>query len=138
MSPGLHHATGGGGADAMDHKLLRDLLVNVAAENEPPRIGVVRAVDASSGICDVKLGNVMDDGSFEADEAALEVRVHAGDVLLVVPQKKNAVKIVRGEHRGQMGSLIGVDVADGIVKLDETGDIKIIEMISLGCLIKSS
>ncbi|OAC98128.1 hypothetical protein MUCCIDRAFT_157466, partial [Mucor lusitanicus CBS 277.49] len=35
----------------------------------------------------------------------------------VRPSKKDNVKIILGEHRGELGSLIGVDSHDGIVRL---------------------
>lgn len=52
-----------------------------------------------------------------------------GDYLSpVTPSKKDKVKIIRGEFRGNTGSLIGLDGHDGIVKMDniENVDIKIL------------
>jgi len=50
------------------------------------------------------------------------------EVTRVPPSKKDRVKVVRGEFAGQVGTLIGLDAADGIVKLEETSDIKIMDM----------
>mmetsp|Transcript_642 Transcript_642/g.1926 ORF Transcript_642/g.1926 Transcript_642/m.1926 type:complete len:337 (+) Transcript_642:1-1011(+) len=135
MSPGLG---GGGVAVAMDHAMLQDLLVLRGSSDEPAEgraVGVVRSVDPDSGECVLRLGTLDDDGMFDLDGSGAEAHCHAGDLTLVVPQKKNAVKIVLGEHRGQTGSLIGVDAADGIVKLEPSGDVKILELSSLGRLV---
>lgn len=135
MSPGPGGAHGDGG---MDFSLLDDLLVHLPGEEDEGRVGVVKSVDIGAGTALVLPGTLSDDGSFEPDGGAAELRLPAGDLTLVTPQKKNAVKIVRGEHRGQTGSLIGVDVADGIVKLDANTDIKILELSSLGRLVQSA
>jgi len=50
---------------------------------------------------------------------------------LVLPKKTDKVKIVSGENRGMTGKLMGIDGADGIVKLDESLDIRILDMSSL-------
>jgi transcription elongation factor SPT5 len=46
----------------------------------------------------------------------------------VKPTKKDRIKITRGELRGHTGSLIGIDGADGIVKMDTNLDIKILHL----------
>lgn len=51
---------------------------------------------------------------------------------LVLPKKTDKVKIVMGDLRGSTGKLIGVDGVDGIVKMDDTLDIKILDMGQLG------
>ena len=50
---------------------------------------------------------------------------------LVPPKKTDKIKIVSGEHRGCTGKLMGLDGADGIVKLDDTLDIRILDMSCL-------
>ncbi|KAI8377967.1 uncharacterized protein BYT42DRAFT_572337 [Radiomyces spectabilis] len=51
----------------------------------------------------------------------------------VRPSKKDNVKIILGEHRGELGSLIGVDSHDGIVRIrGGGGGFKIMGMTSLG------
>lgn len=50
----------------------------------------------------------------------------------VRPVKKDNVKIILGEHRGELGSLIGVDSHDGIVRLKGDGSgFKILSMNSV-------
>jgi len=46
----------------------------------------------------------------------------------VVPVKKDKVIIVGGEMSGEKGDLIGIDGADGIVKMTSNGDIKILNL----------
>ena len=58
--------------------------------------------------------------------------VPVGDMQLVAPDRKDAVRIVSGELAGQYGELVGTDVADGIVKLG--GDIKIYQLTVIGRL----
>jgi hypothetical protein len=50
---------------------------------------------------------------------------------IVKPGKKDNVKIVSGEYRGQIGHLIGVDGVDGIVKLRGGSGFKIMGMTSV-------
>lgn len=50
----------------------------------------------------------------------------------VRPSKKDNVKIILGDYRGELGSLIGVDSHDGIVKLRGDGSgFKILSMSSV-------
>nr|POF25679.1 putative transcription elongation factor spt5 like 1 [Quercus suber] len=53
---------------------------------------------------------------------------------VVAPRKNDKVKIMAGVHRGTTGKLIGVDGSDGIVKVDDSRDVKIIELILLAKL----
>ncbi|KAI7872532.1 hypothetical protein BDF14DRAFT_1873164 [Spinellus fusiger] len=51
----------------------------------------------------------------------------------VRPSKKDDVKVILGEHRGELGSLIGVDSHDGIVRLrGDMSGFKIMGMSSVG------
>lgn len=74
------------------------------------------------GTCRVGLGS-----SGEGDT----ILVSQADMELVLPRKTDKVKIVSGENRGMTGKLMGIDGADGIVKLDESLDIRILDMSSL-------
>lgn len=49
------------------------------------------------------------------------------------PSKKENVRIIAGEHRGEFGNMIGVDAQDGIVRLkgDSTG-FKFLNMVTVG------
>ncbi|CAG8748881.1 16470_t:CDS:10 [Gigaspora margarita] len=46
----------------------------------------------------------------------------------VLPQKKERIKMIGGEHKGQLGMLVGVDGADGVVKVKGGKDFKIVNM----------
>lgn len=74
------------------------------------------------GSCRVALGPSGDGDIVTVNQAEME---------LVLPKKTDKIKIVSGEYRGFTGKLMGIDGADGIVKLDETLDIKILDMSSL-------
>uniref|UniRef100_A0A061QXC9 Global transcription factor group a2 n=1 Tax=Tetraselmis sp. GSL018 TaxID=582737 RepID=A0A061QXC9_9CHLO len=138
-TPGLGGSGGGGGGGGggeMDVSHLKDVLVSVGGEGEEPALGVVTAVDVDTGACTVEVGTIGEDGQFESAPGAQEVTCHSGKLTLVRPEKKNAVKIMRGATCGQTGLLVGVDVADGIVRLDSNDDIKIIELNFLGRLVQ--
>lgn len=67
--------------------------------------GIIKRIDGP-GLALVKLAN---------GEAPLTIP--ADFLEPVAPEKRDAVKIIGGEHREEIGSLIGVDGSDGIVKL---------------------
>lgn len=52
----------------------------------------------------------------------------------MAPKKFDRIKILCGAQRGATGKLIGVDGTDGIVKVDDTLDVKILEMSYLAKL----
>jgi transcription elongation factor SPT5 len=56
------------------------------------------------------------------------------EIEMVVPRKSDKIKILGGAHRGATGKLIGVDGTDGIVKLEDTLDVKILDMVILAKL----
>ncbi|XP_047321703.1 putative transcription elongation factor SPT5 homolog 1 [Impatiens glandulifera] len=121
---------GGGGLDMMspavggEHEgpwLLPDILVNVHRSGENTAIGVIKDV-LSDGSCRIAMGS---SGNGETITAS------AGDIETVVPRKNDMIKILGGSHRGALGKLIGVDGSDGIVKLDVTLDVKILDMTYL-------
>lgn len=58
--------------------------------------------------------------------------VPVGDLTLVKPERKDAVRVVAGELAGQYGELLGLDVGDAIVKLGT--DIKILPTSEVGRL----
>ncbi|KAK6938324.1 KOW protein [Dillenia turbinata] len=103
--------------------LLPDILVNVRKSGEDS-VGVIREV-LPDGSCRVALGS---NGSGEAITA-----VH-NDIEVVVPRKSDKIKIMGGAQRGATGKLIGVDGTDGIVKVDDTLDVKILDMALLAKL----
>jgi len=50
------------------------------------------------------------------------------DVEVIRPKKSEKIKVMNGALRGSTGKLIGVDGSDGIVKLDGSFDVKILDM----------
>lgn len=81
--------------------------------------GVIKEIDRESEQVVVKLYNG-DTSTLSAD--CLE---------LVPPERRDVVKIVGGEYRNQLGVLISVDGLDGVVKLSEGSEIKVLSMAIL-------
>jgi transcription elongation factor SPT5 len=113
-----------GGADSEGVWLLPDILVNVRRPNDDTAIGVIREVFAD-GTCKIALGS---SGNGESVTAV------ASEIEVVVPRKSDKIKIMGGAQRGSTGKLIGVDGTDGIVKVDDTLDVKILDMVILAKL----
>ncbi|KAL6861846.1 hypothetical protein ACP4OV_017546 [Aristida adscensionis] len=107
------------GGEGEGNWLLPDILVNV-----PDGPGVVREVLAD-GSCRVALGS---SGNGEI------VTVLPNEVEVIKPKKSDRIKIMNGNFRGFMGKLIGIDGSDGIVKLDDTYEVKILDMVILAKL----
>ncbi|KAL1823667.1 hypothetical protein DCAR_0311662 [Daucus carota subsp. sativus] len=121
---------GGGGLDMMspvvggDHEgpwFLPNILVNLRRSADETSLGVVREL-LPDGSCRVALGS---SGNGET------VTVFPNEVEAVVPRKSDKIKIMGGAYRGSTGKLIGIDGTDGIVKLDDTLDVKILDMVML-------
>lgn len=53
---------------------------------------------------------------------------------IVAPRKSDRIKIIGGAQRGAAGKLIGVDGTDGIVRIDDSLDVKILDMAILAKL----
>ncbi|KAI9305604.1 hypothetical protein BJ944DRAFT_161417 [Cunninghamella echinulata] len=87
------------------------------------QIGSIISIQRNSRTCSIQLydsNNRVDGVSYEALEP-------------VRPSKKDHVKIMLGEQRGELGSLIGVDSHDGIVRIKgDGGGFKIMSMGSVG------
>ncbi|KAK2991600.1 hypothetical protein RJ640_027001 [Escallonia rubra] len=112
------------GGDSEGPWFLPDILVNVRRSVEETAIGVVREV-LPDGSCRVALGS---SGNGET------VTSLPNEIEIVVPRKSDKIKIMGGAHRGATGKLIGVDGIDGIVKVDDTLDVKILDMAILAKL----
>jgi len=80
-------------------------------------VGVVRDVGETSS--KVTLLNRLEAETISVPHEFLEA---------VIPAKKDKIKIIRGEFKGYTGSLIGIDGADGIVKMEVNLDIKILHL----------
>lgn len=104
--------------------VMPEILVNVVRPGEDSHIGVVREA-MMDGSYRVALGS-------SGDEEV--VTVLQGELEPVRPKKSDKIKITSGGHRGLTGKLIGIDGNDGIVKLNDTLDVKILEMSSLAKL----
>ncbi|GMH17129.1 hypothetical protein Nepgr_018970 [Nepenthes gracilis] len=120
MSPAI-------GADNEGPWFLPDILVNVHKSGEDAFIGVIREV-LSDGSCRVALGS---SGSGEA------VAALPSEIEVIPPRKSDKIKIMGGGHRGATGKLIGIDGTDGIVKVDDTLDVKILDMAILAKVAQS-
>ena len=56
------------------------------------------------------------------------ITVLPNEIELIPPRKSDKIKIMGGAQRGSTGKLIGIDGSDGIVKVDESLDVKILDM----------
>lgn len=126
MTPGT------GGLDMMspvlggDHEgpwFMPDILVNVHRAGEES-VGVIREV-LPDGSYKVALGSSGNGETITALPNEMEA---------VVPRKSDKIKIMGGALRGATGKLIGVDGTDGIVKVDDTLDVKILDLVILAKL----
>ncbi|KAG8378154.1 hypothetical protein BUALT_Bualt08G0108500 [Buddleja alternifolia] len=115
------------GADNEGPWLLPDILVNVRRSGDDSAVGVIREV-LSDGSCRVALGS---SGNGEA------MTVLPSEIEIVAPRKAEKIKIMGGAHRGSTGKLIGIDGTDGIVKVDDTLDVKILDMVILAKLVQT-
>ncbi|XP_042067264.1 putative transcription elongation factor SPT5 homolog 1 isoform X1 [Salvia splendens] len=115
------------GADSEGPWFLPDILVNVRRPGDDTTPGVIREVlpDGSSKIALGSSGN----GDV--------VTALPNEIEVVPPRKLDKIKIMGGAHRGATGKLIGIDGTDGIVKVDDTLDVKILDMVSLAKLVQA-
>ncbi|XP_027339266.1 putative transcription elongation factor SPT5 homolog 1 [Abrus precatorius] len=126
MTPGT------GGLDMMSPVLggvhegpwfMPDILVNVHRAGEES-VGIIREV-LPDGSYKVALGSSGNGETITAIPNEMEA---------VVPRKSDKIKIMDGALRGATGKLIGVDGTDGIVKVDDTLDVKILDLVILAKL----
>jgi len=88
------------------------------------QLGVVRGV--IPGHCSVYLH----------DEERV-VTIPASDLGPVVPSRGDKVKVILGdEDKDQSGQLLSIDSQEGVVKLDHSGDVKMLQLKYL-CKMKS-
>ncbi|XP_062098611.1 putative transcription elongation factor SPT5 homolog 1 [Humulus lupulus] len=115
------------GGDAEGPWCIPDILVTVRRSGDEAIVGAIREV-LSDGSCRVVLG------SGGGGESMVAV---PGEMEAVVPRKNDRIKIMGGALRGATGKLIGVDGTDGIVKVDDTLDVKILDLAILAKLAHS-
>ncbi|KAI8970859.1 hypothetical protein BDB01DRAFT_900886 [Pilobolus umbonatus] len=86
------------------------------------QLGSIESVNYDTRKCKVRLS----DGGKNVD-------LSFDDIEAVRPSKKDSVKIMYGQYHDELGSLIGVDSHDGIVRLrNDTSGFKILSMASVG------
>ncbi|KAL4280693.1 hypothetical protein GQ457_03G029670 [Hibiscus cannabinus] len=126
MTPGT------GGLDAMSPVIgpesegpwfMPDILVNVHKSGDET-IGVIQEV-LPDGSCKVALGSSGSGDIIIALPSEMEI---------VPPKKSDKIKIMGGSLRGLTGKLIGVDGTDGIVRIDDSLDVKILDLVILAKL----
>lgn len=133
-TPGGQPMTPGTGVDVMSPIggeqegpwFMPDILVHIRRPGEENTLGVIREV-LPDGTYRVGLGS---SGGGEI------VTVLHAEIDAVAPRKSDKIKIMGGAHRGATGKLIGVDGTDGIVKVDDTLDVKILDMVLLAKLVQ--
>uniref|UniRef100_A0A1J3JKM7 Transcription elongation factor SPT5 n=1 Tax=Noccaea caerulescens TaxID=107243 RepID=A0A1J3JKM7_NOCCA len=127
-TPGGQPMTPGTGLDVMSPVIggdaeawfMPDILVDIHKAGEDSDVGVIR--DVSDGTCKVSLGSSGEGDTIMAIPSELEI---------VPPRKNDRVKIVGGQFRGSIGKLIGIDGSDGIVKIEDNLDVKILDLAIL-------
>ncbi|KAK6114992.1 hypothetical protein DH2020_007261 [Rehmannia glutinosa] len=115
------------GADNEGPWLLPDILVSVRRSGEESSTGVIKEV-LPDGSCKIALGSSGNGETVTALQSEIEI---------VAPRKAEKIKIMGGAHRGATGKLIGIDGTDGIVKVDDTLDVKILDMVILAKLVQT-
>ena len=73
---------------------------------------------------------VREGGNVEVRVEGVSIVLDAGNLQPVRASKRDRVKIIRGEWKDELGTLMGIDGGDGIVRLDGKGavDFKIIRL----------
>ncbi|GLT32208.1 hypothetical protein SLA2020_068910 [Shorea laevis] len=100
-----------------------DILVNIRRSGEETA-GVIQEV-LPDGSCKVALGS---SGNGET------VTALSNEMEIIPPRKNDKIKIMGGAQRGVTGKLIGVDGTDGIVRMDDSLDVKILDLVILAKL----
>ncbi|KAM0845689.1 hypothetical protein ACQ4PT_056194 [Festuca glaucescens] len=103
--------------------LLPDVMVNVS-RGDGPTSGVVKEV-LPDGSCRVALG---------PSGSGNEVTALPDELEIIRPKKNDRLKIMNGSLRGVIGKLIGVDGSDGIVRVEGSLEVKIVDLVILGKL----
>jgi len=127
MTPGSHSSPytpqtpGGGPADALGSSdwYSPDIEVLIKDTHDDGgligQVGVVRGV--TPGMCSV----------FLPDEDRT-VNIPAEHLSPVQPVRGDRVKVIMGEDRDLTGMLLSIDSQEGVVKLDQSGDVKMLQL----------
>ncbi|KAE8731825.1 putative transcription elongation factor SPT5-like protein 2 [Hibiscus syriacus] len=108
------------GADSEGPLFMPDILVNVRKSGDET-LGIIQ----EDGSCKVALGSHGSGDSVIAMPSEMEI---------VPPRKSDKIIIMGGSLRGATGKLIGVDGTDGIVRIDDSLDVKILDLVILAKL----
>lgn len=100
-------------------------LLPVVCVNVSRGDGSTNGVVLLDGSCRVALGS---SGSGD------EVTALPDELEIIRPKKSDRVKIMNGSMRGVIGKLIGVDGSDGIVRVEGSLEVKIVDLVILGKL----
>ncbi|XP_039062437.1 putative transcription elongation factor SPT5 homolog 1 isoform X2 [Hibiscus syriacus] len=111
------------GADTEGPWFMPDILVNVRKSGDET-LGIIQEV-FPDGPCKVALG------SHESGDSVIAM---PSEMEIVPPRKSDKIKIMGGSLRGATGKLIGVDGTDGIVRIDDSLDVKILDLVILAKL----
>mmetsp|Transcript_17087 Transcript_17087/g.42030 ORF Transcript_17087/g.42030 Transcript_17087/m.42030 type:complete len:253 (+) Transcript_17087:256-1014(+) len=131
---GGHGDGGGGGGGGVDAGYAGLFVTNAVVVLPDGRQGVV--LRREGGDVEVRIGTVkaLPNGENRLDSLAQTAPVEVlseGELSLAKPQKKDRVLVVSGESRGAAAELIGVDDAEGVLRMDATKDVTIHEMTTL-------
>ncbi|XP_078489937.1 transcription elongation factor SPT5 isoform X4 [Ciona intestinalis] len=101
-----------------------DIVVRVKQNHEEGgiasgKMGVIRSI--TGGLCSVYI-----------DEIQRTVSVPGNSLEPVIPVKNDKVKVILGEDRETTGELISIDDKDGIVRMDQDKQLKILQLRFLG------
>uniref|UniRef100_H2Y417 Transcription elongation factor SPT5 n=1 Tax=Ciona savignyi TaxID=51511 RepID=H2Y417_CIOSA len=127
-SPLGNYGTPGSVGSLMDQGVVTewqsvDIVVRVKQTHEDSsaagKIGVIRSI--TGGLCNVYI-----------DEIQRTVSVPGNNLEPVIPVKNDKVKVILGEDRETTGELISIDDKDGIVRMDQDKQLKILQLRFLG------
>nr|CAB3266712.1 transcription elongation factor SPT5 [Phallusia mammillata] len=127
-SPMGSYGTPGSVSSLFDHGMSTewqssDIVVRVKQSYEDKttagKIGVIRTI--TGGLCNVYI-----------DEIKRTVSIPGNNLEPVIPGKKDKVKVIMGEDRESTGVLISIDGKDGIVRMEQDHQLKILQLRFLG------
>ncbi len=120
-TPSTPGGGGGGGGDSLGGSdwyspdievLVRDTHSDTGLCGQ---VGVIRGV--TPGMCSV----------FLPDEDRT-VSIAPDHLQPVQPERNDKVKVIAGEDRESTGVLLSIDSSEGVVKLDQSGDVKMLQL----------
>lgn len=128
LTPGGGYSTPGSVGSVLDHPINTewqtvDIDVVIKDSHDDSLLvgkqGVIRTM--TGGMCNAYI-----------PEMDRTVSVAGGNLEPVIPGKNDKVKVIFGEDREMTGELISIDDKDGIVRMDQDGQLKILQLRFLG------